>query len=333
MAQRDKPLDATIDIVTPENISFRYRIAGPFRRLPAFIIDLLLRIGIWFALIFICGLIGVLNSGTGMLGIAFVFIVLFVMEWLYGGLLETFWNGQTIGKRVMGIRVLSTDGQPINGLQAMLRNILRFADMWPMVPLGAIIDDPQMAGVPIPTFVIGLVAPLLNKRFQRLGDLVCGTMVVIEEKSLLLETAKLEDPRVAQLAAELPSSFTVTQTMAKALATYVDRRHLFSPPRRREIARHIGEPLVQKFNLPPDTSYDLLVCALYHRTFLANQSEEVGVAEALEMKLQQQRLANLQQATILKTTMKASAPASPTAANNPFVSDGIKLDQPKSDQQ
>lgn len=277
MVQRDKPLDATIDIVTPENIAFRYRVAGPYRRLPAFFIDLLLRTGVWIGIILLIGLVATVSLFDSGIGVAFALILLFAMEWLYGGLLETFWNGQTVGKRVMGIRVLSVDGQPINGLQAMMRNILRFADMMPFIPFSAIFDEPS--AIPIPTLVIGLVAPLLNRRFQRLGDIVCGTMVVIDEKSWLFEAAKLEDPRVAQLAAELPAGFNVSRTMARALATYVDRRQLFSPPRRREIARHIAEPLVAKFGLPPDTSYDLLLCSLYHRTFLANDEEEIGLPQ------------------------------------------------------
>jgi hypothetical protein len=82
------------------------------------------------------------------------------------------------------------------------------------------------------------------------------------------------------LAAEIPARFTVSQTMARALATYVDRRQLFSAPRRREISRHLGEPLVQKFGLPSDTSYDLLLCALYHRTFAAQQGEDVALPRA-----------------------------------------------------
>ena len=276
MAQLDKVLDATIDIVTPENISFRYRVAGPFRRLPAFAIDLLLRFGVWFGLLIVLSLVGILVFGSNFL-IAMMVLLLFVMEWLYGGLLETYWNGQTIGKRIMRIRVLSTDGQPITGLQAMMRNILRFADMMPLIPWAAFSDTP---GALIPTFMVGLLAPLMNRRFQRLGDIVCRTMVVIEEKGLLLETVQLEDPRVAQLAAEIPAGFAVSRTMGKALATYVDRRQLFFPPRRREIARHLGEPLVQKFGLPSDTSYDLLLCALYHRTFAAQQGEDVGLPRA-----------------------------------------------------
>jgi uncharacterized RDD family membrane protein YckC len=304
MVQREKPLDATIGIVTPENISFRYRVAGPFRRLPAFIIDLLLRS---VALLIIS--IPLFWIFDFPIGLAATLLAFFLSAWFYGGLLETYWNGQTVGKRLMGIRVLSTDGQPINGLQAMMRNVLRFTDMMPFLPSGVLL------GIifPIPTFVIGLVAPMLNKRFQRLGDLVCGTMVVIEERDFFVDTAKLEDPRVAQLAAELPASFPVSHSMAQALATYVDRRQLFSPPRRREIARHVGEPLVRRFGLPADTSYDLLLCSLYHRTFLAHQDEDVVLPPSY-LAAQSKPLA--QHASILTVLPEREPASTPPPANS-----------------
>ena len=49
----------------------------------------------------------------------------FLVSWFYGGFFEAYWNGQTPGKRIMGLRVLSTNGRPINGYQAVLRNLLR----------------------------------------------------------------------------------------------------------------------------------------------------------------------------------------------------------------
>ena len=41
-------LDSAIEIVTPENIAFRYEVAGPFRRMPAFLIDFAIRLGVMF---------------------------------------------------------------------------------------------------------------------------------------------------------------------------------------------------------------------------------------------------------------------------------------------
>jgi hypothetical protein len=195
------------------------------------------------------------------LAMAVMFLLFFLIWWFYGVMFETFMNGQTPGKYMVGLRVLSDTGEPINGMQATLRNLLRAADLF--VP------------------VVGLVVMSLNKRFQRLGDLVAGTIVVIEERQWLTGVAQLEDPRAIQLAAYLPPNFVVTRSLARSLATYVERRRFFTPPRRREVARHLAIPLLNRFGLPPDTSYDLLLCALYYRTFIADRSQdERRLAEA-----------------------------------------------------
>jgi uncharacterized RDD family membrane protein YckC len=271
MAPEFKQIDCTIDVVTPENIAFQYEVAGPFRRLPALLIDVLLRFAVWIGFLILIGIAGVMSGpGGSTLGIALWLLLWFVMEWFYGGLLETFWNGQTVGKRLMGIRVLGVDGQPIDGLQAVMRNILRSVDLMPFLPLMAIAgsEGPWI----LPIGMLGLVASMLNRRFQRLGDLVCGTMVVIENPGWVLRAVKLDDPRIAELAGQLPASFQVTGKLAQALAAYVERRSCLSLARREEIARHLAEPLAQRLGVPADTSHDLLLCALYYRTFVVNRS-------------------------------------------------------------
>jgi uncharacterized RDD family membrane protein YckC len=251
MGATDQPLDATLRVVTPENIAFEYRLAGPFRRLPALLLDYFIRIAAQVALaVFLTSTVGLVSVGVA---IYLLFLSFLVIEWFYGAIFETFLNGQTPGKYVLGLRVLTDNGQPINGLQATARNILRAADLF-----GA----------------VGLVVMMLNSKYQRLGDLVAGTIVVVEERQWLTGVAKLDDPRAIQLAAYLPPNFVVTRSMAKALATYVERRRFFTPPRRREVARHLAEPLLERFGLPRDTSYDLLLCALYYRTFIADRSQD-----------------------------------------------------------
>ncbi len=252
-------IDSTIDIATPENIGFQYQVAGPFRRLPAFLIDLIIRMLIWGALAVAVAITDLLLGG---LASAFGLLAWFVLEWFYGGLFEAYWNGQTPGKRLLGIRVVTVEGQPINAMQAVLRNVLRFADMMPIMPFM------------LPTFVVGLITASLNRRYQRLGDLVCGTMVIVEQRSWLLGVVRLKDPRAAELAALLPADFEVSRSLARALATYVERRDFFGPARRREIARHLGEPLLERFDMARDTSHDLLLCALYYRTFVAEGADQ-----------------------------------------------------------
>jgi hypothetical protein len=114
----------------------------------------------------------------------------------------------------------------------------------------------------------------LTQRSQRLGDLFAGTMVVIEEPQRLYGVIQVNEPAVAELAAALPAGFRPSRTLARTLATYVQRRKGFPWGRRIEIARHLAEPLRDRFNLPASTSYDLLLCALYHRTFIADRPPE-----------------------------------------------------------
>lgn len=252
MAPGDAQLDTTIEIVTPENIAFRYHVAGPFRRLPAFLLDVVLQTLIWWAG---GALLAMLFSAVGLAGLGFGFwlILWFVLSWFYGGLFETYWNGQTPGKRMMRIRVIASDGQPINGLQAVLRNLLRAIDAQPLF-----------------TYQLGLFSAMMNDRFQRLGDLASGTMVVVDERERFRGILQIDEPGVLRLAREIPATFQATPSLARTLAAYAERRLYFPVPRRIEIARHLADPLIRRFGLPAHTNSDHLLCAAYQRTFVAD---------------------------------------------------------------
>jgi len=268
MTRDFKQIDSTVDVKTPENIAFQYQVVGPFRRFPAFLIDLCVRFAVWLAALLILSLTGAF-AGIDGLGIAIWLVIWFVLEWFYGGILETYWNGQTVGKRLLGMRVLQVDGQPINGLQAVMRNILRLVDMMPLIPIGILFGIESIWA--IPSCLIGLVVPVLNPRFQRLGDLVCGTMVIAEQRGWVNKGVAFDDPRIPQLAALLPRNFSVSRKLGQALASYIERRRFLSAPRRQEIAANLGSLLLPRFNLPLNTSHDLLLCALYHRTFVESR--------------------------------------------------------------
>lgn len=263
-------LDTSIEIVTPENISFQYEVVGPFRRLPAFILDLSIRAIIVLTVGFAMAMLGWF-VGSG--GIAVMLVLWFVLEWFYGGIFETYMNGQTPGKRTMGIRVVSTGGHPINGVQAVMRNILRGVDMMPIIPLSALNEN--LGILTIPTFAIGLVCQMSNPRFQRLGDIACGTMVVVDERRRRPIARMLAEPRVVALAEQIPVGFPIDRQLHKALAAYVERRPRISSARRRDIARHLAAPLVKRFGLPTDTNFDLLLCALHWKNQPQGTSDPV----------------------------------------------------------
>lgn len=255
-------IDSAVRIITPENIAFRYQLAGPCRRFGAFVIDYLVRAAIILPAYFVAAIIGSPIVFGAMLLLAFA------VWWGYGAIFEALWNGQSPGKRAFRLRVLSLNGEPISGMQAFIRNWLRDADLLP-----------YMVGIIFPTGMVGLLAMSLNSRFQRLGDLVAGTMVVVEERHWLMGVEKLEDPRVYQLASYIPPSFTFSRSLSRTLAMYVERRRFFGPARRREIAQPLCEPLLAQFHLPADTSYDLLMCALYYRAFVGERSDDEQYAE------------------------------------------------------
>lgn len=270
-----RPLDTTIEVVTPENIAFQYQLAGPFRRLPAYIIDILVRYAIMLCIaITLWLMIGLLAIEIlGAFAVGTILVSYFLISWFYGASMETYFNGRTVGKWMFGIRVIDVEGCPITGRRAIIRNLLRVADLAPMAAL------PQLAlDVPpvffIPTGIIGLITVICTRRMQRLGDVAAGTMVIVDEKIWQLPIAKIDDPRVAPLASFIPGDYTVSRSMARTLAIYVERRHYLTPGRRVEIARHLAIPLIERFDFVPNVDFDLLMLAIYYRTFLADPAAE-----------------------------------------------------------
>lgn len=256
MQNLPQPLDSHIRVTTPENIGFEYRVASPFERLVAYLIDTI----IMSLIVSVVGLVAFLLfglTGAAEMGLGIGLIAWFLVTWFYGGLFETFRNGQTPGKRSMGLRTVRTDGRPINAAQAVLRNFLRVVD-----------------GLPFNTHLAGLVTTSLNPRYQRLGDLACGTMVIAEEYTRAAKFNEIKDAMLSPVENMLPPAALPSRSLAKAISHYVDRRRYFGPARRAEIARHVGEVLVEQYNLPPGIDHDALLCVLYQRAFLTGRQEE-----------------------------------------------------------
>ncbi|QDV70300.1 RDD family protein [Rosistilla carotiformis] len=269
------PLDTTIEVVTPENIAFKYQLAGPFRRLPAFLIDVLVKLAIiLFAVFAVALLAGITGSQLiGVFGFAAINIGWFMVWWFYGVAMETWCNGRTLGKMAMRIRVVTVSGHPIGGVQAMLRNLVCVADLAPPLSLQFFFEDAPPVYL-IPTGIAALIAMTCTRRMQRLGDLAAGTMVVIDERGWTLPVARVEDTRVPALASYIPPDYRVSPSLAKVLALYAERRMFLSPQRRRELAKNLAAGLGDRFEFREDLDPDLLLYALYWRTFLADARDQ-----------------------------------------------------------
>ena len=87
-------------------------------------------------------------------------LIIFLMIWGYFSLFEAFWNGRTPGKAAAKIRVIHQSGRGITFVESLARNLVRVIDYLPGF------------------YAVGVIAMFLNKRHQRLGDMVAGTLVV-----------------------------------------------------------------------------------------------------------------------------------------------------------
>lgn len=244
MSGAAEALDNTTDVETPERVRFRHHVAGPVRRGIAWAVDAVVRGGI------IAGVWVVLTAATGsprakVSGSGVMLVVLFALEWAYFVALEAALNGQTPGKRALGLRVVKTGGHPVTFVDCVLRNLLRGADF---LPVG---------------YVLGLVAMATDRRFRRLGDRVAGTMVVIEERPHALPALTFDAPPTDAELAALPGRPALRPGELDAIETFLRRRSL-SLPRRRELAEMIAPPLAARLGVLYDDPERLLM-ALFVR--------------------------------------------------------------------
>jgi uncharacterized RDD family membrane protein YckC len=211
-------LDTIATIESPEQVRFEYRLAGPARRGLAYAIDLLVKLGVLLGLGILLTMGGASKGDLGGFTLGVTLVVAFAMEWGYGVLFESLTSGRTPGKRAMRLRVVKEGGHPINFMDAFLRNLLRAADF---LPSG---------------YALGVVVMGLDPRFRRLGDLVAGTMVVIEERSHVAPAVALRPSPTVQELQAIPASVRLTPAEREALDLFVRRLDRLAPARADELA-------------------------------------------------------------------------------------------------
>lgn len=159
---------ASLKIQTPEGVSFQLPLAGPVSRGIALMIDLgaiitiLLVSSIIFNLfrsLFIS--IPIIGPVLEDFGAAVMILFSFVVVMLYGSLFEWLWKGQTIGKRILRLRVMDERGLELGTGQIVIRNLFRLLDMLPSL-----------------FYLTGGISCALTRRCQRIGDIAAGTVVV-----------------------------------------------------------------------------------------------------------------------------------------------------------
>ena len=226
---------STLTIRTPEGVVFALPLASPVARFLAWSVD--------FACIMAAA--SVLGTTLRLLDLisldfsrALGILLFFALQIGYGLTCEWFWRGQTVGKRLLRLRVVDAAGLRLQFSQVVIRNLLRFVDMLPAF------------------YLLGGLTTLLNARTQRLGDIAASTVVV--------RTPKIEEPDLEQVLAGKFNSLRahphlearlrqkVSPVEASLALQAVLRREEFEPRARAELFARLGEHFRSLVEFPPD---------------------------------------------------------------------------------
>lgn len=197
------PLDTLLRVETPEGITLKLHAAGVLPRALAWLLDFAIRVLAALTASVVLVFLG--DAGVGL-----YLVLLFALVWLYPVLFEVLRDGQTIGKRALGLKVIHANGTPVSWLASIVRNLLRTVDMLPLC------------------YGVGLLAGLIDPYGRRLGDLVAGTLVVHVPPApiSLAPNASIVLPEVALAPAE-----------KAAIVAYAERAPLLTIERQEELAQ------------------------------------------------------------------------------------------------
>ena len=183
-------LTRRLEVETPENVTLDLELAGLGSRALAALIDMAI-LGAWALAVVMASSALAIFGNAGPVAAAVTVLILSLSFGAYFVLFEGLRNGQTPGKRLVGVRVVRETGHPITMGAAVVRNVLRLADV-----------------LPPPVYLVGGTLVALHPKGQRLGDMAAGTVVVRDRpqeaakeivtspegaQQLALEALELED--------------------------------------------------------------------------------------------------------------------------------------------
>jgi uncharacterized RDD family membrane protein YckC len=211
-------LDDVLTLATPEGVELKLSLAGAGSRLIAGALDLIVQ-GVLIILL----LLGLLALGD--LGLALFSIASFLVLFAYDVLFEVLGGGQTPGKRVCALRVVRSDGSPVDFRSSAIRNIIR------------LLDGPPLSYMP------SLIGVLVTRRNQRPGDLAADTVVIRTAKR---GRRRHRDPAQPAQITAVAADWDVSAISADELAVvrrFVERRAALAPPARAALALRLADGL------------------------------------------------------------------------------------------
>lgn len=249
----------THTIETPEQIPLRFAVAGIGSRFLSLAIDTLIQIGLALLVLIVALLLNLAGAKIGFADpsqweVALLIVCAFLLFYGYFALFEIFWNGQTPGKRIIGLRVVKTSGRPLTAAESIGRNLMRIVDSIPWF------------------YAVGVVTALANSQNKRLGDFVAGSIVVreasLKEMRPDWQTSPAEIGKAEASAPQVPlGAHGLSMAELTLIDTFLHRRHNLAPDVRARMADEILDRVRSKLSLPPGgaSAESILETAAYQR--------------------------------------------------------------------
>lgn len=224
------------NFLPPEGVPIQFALASIGARFGAQLLDILITYGGAIALVVLFVFTDVV-SFPAML--AFLPLVFFFLRAPYYIFSELVWNGRTLGKRIVGIRVISASGGGLTPYQISARNLMKEVEIFlPMTFLFGAGDISDLTGLGLLVWAVAvLIVPFANRRRQRLGDMVAGTLVVEQPRAVLLpDLAEARASTGAQLLFDPAQLSVYGRFELQALETI-----LRTPPKTAEGRKHVAD--------------------------------------------------------------------------------------------
>jgi uncharacterized RDD family membrane protein YckC len=223
------PLD--IAVLSPEKTVLTYRLAGLGSRALAHFVDCIIIIVSLYLMIMVFAALGftldVVSHDLSQIAIGALILIMSLYPFAYFVFFEGLWNGQTLGKKMAGIRVRMADGTPITFAASTGRNLLRVADFLPAL------------------YFLGTVAMFVNPKLQRVGDLVAGTIVTHEVRVVPNFSIAPHRVGIHPLEAHVGELRNMTDAQYYVLRRYCDRFPELPPDVQNHLTQTVWIPLSQ----------------------------------------------------------------------------------------
>ncbi len=239
----------SLEIRTPEGVSFQIPVASPYSRCLALAIDYAVVVALTILISQIINIFEVSLSEIPVIGDIVVdfgrganILLQFLIFTFYGMITEWLLSGQTVGKRLLKLRVIDERGLSLGLRQIVIRNLFRLLDILPST-----------------FYLIGSISCLVTRHCQRIGDIAAGTLVIREVTPAA--------PAFGELLAVGKNSFATQPHLEARL------RQKVSP----EEARIALDAVTQRNELDSDCRLDVFQRLAEHFRSLSDFPEETTV--------------------------------------------------------